>query len=346
MDSATMRKGRTASLIAMALVFAICLGLSSWFSGNTANVAATLKPVPIDSSSSSPTPVAENCLPEFTQEGTVEQMSAKVDPGFEEAILASIDNDDDPLRGTILKRAGINGHRLAITAHFFGQYEDPNNWQSLVDNGCLSSEGQRLYERVNGIMNAEGVSFAIGEAPANGTNSGMDPNGTYGISATPGIYGDRRAIEITMPDGSKGWIMFRCGNPVFMGTPNLPHVPTDNPPPPTTTTPPGENPPPPTLTPKDPSKDPYVQGNAPTGGGKNADSGPGTYVPPTQMQQPPATPYVPPAPPAPRPPAQGGSGGQVPRPDPAPAPAPQPSAPAPTDPVDECFVIPGVEDCS
>lgn len=86
-------------------------------------------------------------------------------------------------------------------------------------------------------------------------------------------------------------------------------------------TPPGQTPPPPppgctnctppppcttctTLEAKNPAQDPSQNGNAGNGGGKNQDPGPGIYVPPSQVTQPPATSRTNPAPPtATQPPA-------------------------------------------
>lgn len=103
-------------------------------------------------------------------------------------------------------------------------------------------------------------------------------------------------VSSTTPDKEKpvGFIRVGCINP---GDGFLP------PPPPPPTTPPTNPPPPPPPTnePKDPSEDPYPRGNAPVGGGPNADPGPGTYIPPQQMQQPPSQPRVDPPPPAPQP---------------------------------------------
>lgn len=108
--------------------------------------------------------------------------------------------------------------------------------------------------------------------------------------------------------------------------------------------PPPPPPPPPTSPPveeKNPSLDPGPQGNAPEGGGRNEDSGPGTYIAPEQMEQPPAIPYV--APDAPEPvvtPVPVGS-----TPDPAPAPAPESEAPAPSAPATGTSCAPGITDC-
>lgn len=105
-------------------------------------------------------------------------------------------------------------------------------------------------------------------------------------------------VSSTTPDNQKpvGFIRVGCINPGdgFMPPP---------PPPPPPTTPPTNPPPPPPPTnePKDPAEDPYPRGNAPIGGGPNADPGPGTYIPPQEMEQPPAAPRVDPPPPAPEP---------------------------------------------
>lgn len=109
---------------------------------------------------------------------------------------------------------------------------------------------------------------------------------------------------------------------------------------PTPTTPPASQPTPtPTLEKKIPSQDSAPRGNAPVGGGTNLDPGPGTYVPPAQMVQPPATPYVAPAPPVVTTPPVTST------PDPAPAPSPQVSAPPASAPATGCSPAPGMTTC-
>lgn len=304
------------------------------------------------SPASDPTQDATSCEPAFAQTAAANEQN-QVDSKFEEALAAAkaeAASIPDPERKVLLEQSSTNAHRLAIWAHAFGLHDNPNDWQGLVDGNCLSSEGERLFYQYEGALNAKGTTFEMAEAPANAFNSGVS-NGTYGVASTAGITGDRTAIKVTLGDGTVVYIMVRCGNPVFAGKPSLPDVPTDNPPPPVT--PPTDTPPgtPPPVTPKNPAEDPYPRGNAPVGGGRNADPGPGTYVPPAQMEQPPDTPRVNPAPPPAAPPAappsSGGSGPAptVPKPDPAPAPAPEPEAPAPSAPETGCVPIPGVMDC-
>lgn len=98
-------------------------------------------------------------------------------------------------------------------------------------------------------------------------------------------------------------------------------------------------------TPKNYNEDPWMQGNAPDGGGPSVDPGPGTFIPAPQMEQPPAAPRVDPAPPAPEPAPQQPSDPHPIAPDPAPAPAPEPVAPAPEAPEVGCTPIPDVMEC-
>jgi hypothetical protein len=354
--------GRGVKIIAVLLVLLVILvaATAAFGNGNTNGASNQLKisapTTPTAPPSPSPSATADKCEPEFTQVALDRKGSPKVDPEFASKVDAAVQSgDDDAYRKVILDVSGKNGQLLAVYAHQMGLFEDPSKWESLVADNCLSDEGQRLYNQLDGAYHMKDMSFKEGEAPENGTNSGVNGDGAYGVDANQGVTGDRKAIEITLPDGSKTWIMFRCGNPVFLGKPvGLPTVPTDNPAPPTpetpTTpgTPPGTTtPPPPTyIQPKNPSQGSGARGNAPTGSGKNADSGPGVYIPPTKIEQPPAAPYVPPAAPKPVPPKPSpAQPAPVPTPDPAPAPAPQPSAPAPSAPETGCIPIPGVEAC-
>ena len=215
--------------------------------------------------------VVEQCAPEFAQLALNRNGSAAVNPNFK-AELAAVEATGvtDPYQSTLLVTGGHNASLLALYAHQMGIYADSTVVAPLVDGDCLSQEGQNLYHQLDGAYHMKGVTFTLGQAPETGTNSGVDANGVYGIDAAQGVRGDRTAIEITLPDGSKTWVMLRCGNPVFQGRPNLPTVPTDNPAPPappTTVTPPPYIPPyvPPVVPPTDDSKDDAVSVAAPAG---------------------------------------------------------------------------------
>jgi len=214
---------------------------------------------------------------------------------------------------------------------------------TLFSNRCATDAAVKLELSV--LTTLAESKIVPDDAPANGYNTGVE-NGVVVGSPTPGIGGDRKAIKITLPDGSEVWIMARCGNIVTPGPSVLPPGTTDNPPvcPYNPNLPPDS---PECLQPKVPSEDPAANGNAPEGGGLNEDPGPGTYIPPSEMEQPPATPRVNPPAPAPAPstpeapaPAPVGS-----TPDPAPAPAPEPSAPTPEAPAEGCSPPPGMTTC-
>ncbi len=273
---------------------------------------------------------------------------------------ASANNMAKAQKSVLLENSANNGQRLAIWSNAFGLYSSPNDWKPLVNGKCLSSEGQALYYRLEGTLSAKGVKFEEGKAATGSSNTGVN-RGTYGVSVTPGLTGDTKAIKVTLSDGSFVTILVRCGNVVFPSRPNLPKVPTDNPkvpvppvhkvvpnaPPIHRVPPPRVNPPrenPPRLAPKIPSEDPAPRGNAPTGGGRNQDPGPGVFIPTEKMERPPAAPRRNPAPPAPAPrPAPVPPVGST--PDPAPAPAPEPSAPTPADPATGCSPPPGMTTC-
>ena len=300
------------------------------------------------------------CEPAYTQEPTG-HTGNKVDDKFaQEYAEATVNagNMSEEQIQLLLERSGKDAFLLASWAHPFGLIQDPNAWQDLVSDGCLSSKGIKLHNQFEGALTAKGTVVTEAEAPADGHNSGVS-DGVYGIDASQGVNGDRKAIKITLKDGTVVYIMVRCGNVVYPSKPSLPSVPTDNPPPPCVYNPqlPSDSsecvpPATPVCEPPTPHgtwplcKDDYVagpgpSGNAPIGSGPSEDPGPGTFIPPEQMEQPPAAPYEPPAEPAPAPPVTG----PAPVPDPAPAPAPEPEAPAPSDPVPICIIPPGKTSC-
>ena len=219
------------------------------------------------------------CDPLFQQE-ELENTNNRVDEHFQARIEQAIQaggSIEDNLRDALLERAGKNGHTLAIFASEFELHEDPNDWDQFVDGTCLSDEGQQLHAQLEGALKTYGTSIALGEAPANGHNSGVS-DGVFGVESTPGVGGDRTAVVITMPDGTKVYIMVRCGNIVYEGKPPLPEVPTDNP-----KCPPGEtkNPNGVCVAPK--SDDP-ADYRDPGDGGKGQDVGTGTKPPATETR--------------------------------------------------------------
>src|SRR5680860_619386 len=81
-------------------------------------------------------------------------------------------NLSDAQRKLLLDNSANNAFRLAIWSHAFGLYDDPNNWQPLVDGNYLSAEGEALYNKFEGAISAKGVIISKEKADKNGVNSG------------------------------------------------------------------------------------------------------------------------------------------------------------------------------
>lgn len=187
-----------------------------------------------------------------------------------EAFMLDRTPDKRPLMNFLLREAGKSAEVLAFWSSGLGLYDDANAYEPLLEGDCLSSEGQDLWQMLKGALSSNETEITVDAAPTNGTNSGYE-NGQFGTAHGPGIAGDTTGIQITREDGTV-WIMFRCGNMVwYVPPPLLPKVATD---------------------------DPYVRGNADTGGGPNDDKGPGEKK---ELEQPGDAPYVPPAAPTPTP---------------------------------------------
>lgn len=200
------------------------------FANPSASTSATPTPTP------TPSPSASNagCDPAYKQVA-VKHDNSRVDSDFSvkyATATVNANNLSDAQINLLLEESGHNGQVLAIWSHAAGLYGDPAKWSTLVAGDCLSKDGQKLHDQFEGALKAKGTKVAAGDAPATGYNSGVS-NGTYGVDAAQGIGGDRKAIQITLKDGTTFWIMVRCANPVFPGKPSLPSVPTDNPPKPT-----------------------------------------------------------------------------------------------------------------
>ncbi len=144
---------------------------------------------------------------------------------------------------------------------------------TLEEKGCGSAEAEALVAEIE-LTLAE-AEITPDEAPEEGYNSGVHEGAVVGAS-NAGIGGDRESILIELPDGTKIWVMARCGNPVVTKPPPVPPGPTDENPSTTTTTSPTTTTGPSattttqpvcytcgstsstTLKPKDPTQDPIV----------------------------------------------------------------------------------------
>ena len=90
-----------------------------------------------------------------------------------------------------------------------------DKWKNLdlatisSDGSCANDATVQLYLYIESTIVQSSVD--AGYAPENGYNTGVE-NGIVVADANPGISGDRRAVQVTLRDGRKVWIMGRCGN--------------------------------------------------------------------------------------------------------------------------------------
>jgi hypothetical protein len=131
----------------------------------------------------------------------------------------------------------------------------------LQSNGCATTTAASYVTQLHDKINSAKVT--VETAPADGHNTGVQ-NGTGVVESQSGVTGDRTAIKVVLDDGRTFWVMARCANVVFAGTPpssiptttspvSTPSHPTTPPlqhttPPSHTTTPPQVTTPPPTHT--------------------------------------------------------------------------------------------------
>jgi len=316
------------SAAAAILVIVVISWIISMTSTNAATPAASPTPTASASAEPLPTPSAQVEVCPWATAPSDYTNNRWFGDGIAEIKNASTDAEAAAAAHVWLNEVRKDPSLLAGTAKYL-LHRDVDA-ATLSTDGCATEAAVQLVTELELVISMGSVVSV--DAPANGFNSGVD-NGIVVGSATSGINGDRSAVKITLPDGTVVWIMARCGNIVTITPPVVPPGPTDE---------------------KDPSLDPAPRGNAPEGGGRNQDSGPGTYIPPTEMDQPPATPYMAPA--APEPVVSPAPVGPTPdpapappvgsTPDPTPEPAPEISAPPVNDAEDGgCSPAPGETTC-
>jgi hypothetical protein len=145
-----------------------------------------------------------------------------------------------------------NDPRVALGAGqllFPADYPKDTDWHKFVDatGKCTSLAGTELVDKVVGVLTQKGTTVnENATADPNLVNTFLGANGVMS-NATPGITGDLRAVEYTLPNGQKVTFLKRCGN---LATP-APSSPvgsppeTEVPPPGTETVPPTTETPPP-----------------------------------------------------------------------------------------------------
>lgn len=131
----------------------------------------------------------------------------------------------------LLKKTGHSAQALAVIANGAGLWRNPNKVQPLLtaDKKYLSEKGIELWYSLEQLLCNPQTAKKLIDANPSWYNSGVSSKGKYGRSGKPGIRGNRRAIEYSLPKGFKLVVLLRCGNVVFPSAVKLPVVPTDNP---------------------------------------------------------------------------------------------------------------------
>lgn len=333
-------KTKTVSILGVLAVLALIVVLVLPFLGvanDEGAQASTSKPSPTASAPSNPA----ECSVSWTMATSDYENTRWFPEGISEIKNAKTPEEATQAANVWLERVRKDPNLLAGAIKYF--FKQDVNKATLTDtNGCASETAVDLSIQLD-LALANAKSIISDPAPTNGYNSGVNDSNVIGASA-PGIGGDRTAIKVVLEDGTEIWIMARCGNIATIGPPPVPHGTTDNPPTstPTPTCPPGQQGSPC----KDlPANDPYVNDNAPDGGGANADTGSGTFVPEPEMTQPPVAPRANPVTPPVVVTHTAAPSSPTPTRDPAPLPTPPAEvAPAPATPVDPapaCVSAPG-----
>jgi hypothetical protein len=97
----------------------------------------------------------------------------------------------------------------------------------LHDGECFNAKGEQVAIELETLLASSSVS--AGEAPASAFNSGVDAEGNLVTASAPGIDGNRKAANVTLPNDSKASVLARCGNVAVPNKPGLPEGPTDQP---------------------------------------------------------------------------------------------------------------------
>lgn len=152
--------------------------------------------------------------------------------GIAEINAAKTDAEASAAASVWLGRVKTDPNLLVGAVKYFLN-EDIDKATLTDKDGWATDKAVQLTSRLQLLLGQSKIATA--NAPNNGYNSGVENNSVVG-AAVAGLSGNTKAIQITLPDGRKIWIMARCGNIVTPGS-VFPPGKTDE------------------LTPKDPTKD-------------------------------------------------------------------------------------------
>lgn len=180
-----------------------------------------------DDTTTTDAPASEGACPDSW---AVQQADNGDNRWFREGI-ASIRAATDPVTARAaayewLDRVKADPELLEATIFVF--LEEDVEADDLVDDGCMSAAAVTQATQLEAYFAASIIEPA--QAPANGTNTGVNSDGQVTVASTAGVTGDTASVRVTGPDGKEADIMARCGNLVLLIPPSgLPEGPTDNP---------------------------------------------------------------------------------------------------------------------
>jgi hypothetical protein len=215
----------TAILAAIGILVLLLWGMQGPVSTNKENGAAAQLHAPSPSPSPKDKSVCSNSWPMVTSdhlknrwfaEGMASISDAETNA---DAVAAAPDFSERVSQDPVLLVGAAKGLHV----------QDNVDIATLTDSkGCATDATVKLKIGLD-VAIATAHSITLGEAPANGTNTGVE-NGKVVSDVGGTISGNRKAIQIVLSDGTTIWIMARCGNIVTSGPPIFPPGKTDNPP--------------------------------------------------------------------------------------------------------------------
>jgi len=223
MNKVTARNGLFGSLAAVVVVLLIALSLSWSQSAFTSANSSTSTPTSAPTDTPAPTPPPESCTTWKTEPSNYAN-TRWIGEGIASIHDAKTNEEASAAASDWLEKVKTDPLLLAAAAKQVTQRDIDK--ATLSSDGCATSAAVDLVVELQLVLGSSVITHS--DAPSDGVNSAVD-GGIVVESATPGIGGDRTAIQIALPDGRVFWVMARCGNIVTQGSMGLPPGTTDNP---------------------------------------------------------------------------------------------------------------------
>jgi hypothetical protein len=181
---------------------------------------------PNASDSPTPTPTPEQCSDTWVIKELPSKQSRLFFEGIAEIRDATTNEQAAAAAYAVLDKYKTDPNYLVSLAKVAVK-KDVDPKVLVATDGCASPAAAQLVLEIGGTLAMSKV--VADDVPTDATNSGVNDAGQVVSAEQPGIGGDRKAIKITLPDGSYFWIMARCGNIATPGgtPPSFPPGPTD-----------------------------------------------------------------------------------------------------------------------